>query len=56
MAAFSIVSYMKGILRRKGFTVTDYPFTEDEAQQAEGKRKLYQRIDIENEIRPGNPA
>ena len=44
MAAFSIVSYMKGILRRKGFTVTDYPFTEDEAQQAEEARQTLRKV------------
>lgn len=33
MAAFSIVSHMKGILRHKGFTIADYPFTADETQQ-----------------------
>ena len=33
MAAFSIVPHMKGILRNKGFTIADYPFTADEAQK-----------------------
>ena len=33
MSAFSITTYTKGILRNKGFTVADYPFTEDETQK-----------------------
>jgi hypothetical protein len=35
---------------------TEYEVLRDKLADFWSKRKLYQRIDIENEIRPGNPA